>query len=175
MEIELERTFLLKDKPKDLEKCKSVEILDVYIPKSAYHPILRIRKSGDRYMITKKSPLHGTDSSEQGEQTIPLSKEEFEELTILEGKRLRKVRYYYPFGDLTAELDFYLDKLEGLATVDFEFKEVEAKNNFKMPNFCLADVTQEKFCAGGVLTGKKYSEIEPFLKKYSYEKIKITI
>ncbi len=175
MEIELERTFLLKDKPKDLEKCRSVEILDVYIPKSARHPILRIRKSGDHYMITKKSPLHGTDSSEQEEQTIPLSKEEFEELTALEGRRLRKIRYYYPFGGLTAELDFYLDKLEGLAIVDFEFKEVEEKNNFKMPNFCLADVTQEELLAAGYLAGRSYEDIEQFLNKHNYKKIRIII
>ena len=44
MEIELERTFLLKNIPAGLEKCKSIEIIDIYIPKSARHPVLRIRK-----------------------------------------------------------------------------------------------------------------------------------
>ncbi len=42
MEIELERTFLLKYKPKDLEKYKSVEILDIYFPYSSEHPVLRL-------------------------------------------------------------------------------------------------------------------------------------
>lgn len=39
-----------------------------------------------------------------------------------------------------------------------------------MPDFCLADVTQEKFTAGGILAGKKYSDIEAELEKYGYKK-----
>ena len=70
MEIELERTFLLKNKPKGLNKCKFLEIIDIYLPAKVEHPILRIRKSGDRYAITKKEPISGTDSSEQSEKTI---------------------------------------------------------------------------------------------------------
>ncbi len=171
MEIELERTFLIKHKPKDLEKSKSFEIIDIYFPKSADHPILRIRKSGDKYFMTKKSPLVGNDSSEQGEQTIILSKEEWEELANLEGKRLRKIRYYYPFEGKTAEIDIYLDKLKGLGVVDFEFKTREEKNKFVIPDFCLLDVTQEKMTAGGILAGKKYKNIEPFLKKCRYTKL----
>jgi hypothetical protein len=36
----------------------------------------------------------------------------------------------------------------------------------------LADVTQEEFIAGGWLAGKKYSDIESFLNKYNYKKLK---
>ncbi len=167
MEIELERTFLLKYKPKDLKKYKSVEVLDVYFPYSVEHPILRLRKSGNIYTLTKKKPLKGLDSSEQTEETILLSKEEFEEFSKLKGKKLRKIRYYY----LNSEIDFFLDELKGLALVDFEFKENLKKDNFKMPDYCLKDITQEKFCAGGILAGKSYSDIEPFLRKYNYNKI----
>ncbi len=171
MEIELEKTFLLKYKPERLERCNSVEIIDIYIPKSAEHPNLRIRKLGEKYAITKKQLINGNDSSEQTEETIPLSSEEFKELTLLEGKRFRKIRHYYPFKGLIAEIDIYLDDLKGLGIVDFEFKKREEKDSFKMPEFCLADVTEEKFCAGGILAGKKYEDIEPFLKKYNYKKI----
>ncbi len=173
MEIELERTFLLKYTPEGLEKCNSVEIIDIYIPRSAGNPILRIRKSGEKYVITKKQPIKGIDSSEQNEESIPLSFEEFKELGLLEGKRLRKIRYYYPFEGMIAEIDIYLDDLKGLCIVDFEFKKKEDKDNFKMPEFCLVDVTQEKFCAGGILAGKRYEDIEPFLKKYNYQKLSL--
>jgi len=172
MEIELERTFLLKNTPAGLEKCKSIEISDIYIPKTAEHPILRIRKRGDFFEITKKCPIKGNDSSEQGENTISLLKEEFDELSQLKGKRFRKMRYFYSYNNKIAEIDIYLDDLKGLALVDFEFNKQEEKDKFKIPNFCLADVTQEKFMAGGMLAGKKYSDIEPFLKKYNYKKIK---
>ncbi len=169
MEIELERTFLLKKIPQDLKKYKSREVFDIYLPESAKHPILRVRSSDGKYFITKKKPIKGKDSSEQSEETIPLSIKEFRELIKLKGKRLRKIRYYY----LSAEIDLYLDKLKGLATVDFEFKSISEKNKFKMPDFCLAEVTQEKFCAGGILAGKKYSDIEKYLKKYNYQKINL--
>lgn len=174
MEIELERTFLLKNIPVGLEKCKSIEIIDIYLPKSAKHPILRIRKKGDVFEMTKKYPLVGKDFSEQEEYNISLSKEEFKELSEIEGKRFRKIRYFYPLDGKTAEIDIYLDALRGLAFVDFEFDSRAEKDKFKMPHFCLADVTQEKFVAGGMLAGKKYSDIEPFLKKYNYKKIMAT-
>ncbi len=171
MKIELERTFLLKEKPEGLKDCKSVEILDIYFPTIASHPVLRLRKKGNLFEITKKAPLKGTDSSKQKEETIILSKEEFEELFELPGKRLRKTRYFYPVGDKTAEIDVFLDGLKGLALVDFEFDSEEEKNKFKPPNFCSGDVTQEKFVAGGFLAGRKYSDIRDFLDEYEYQKI----
>lgn len=172
MEIELERTFLIKNIPADLEKCKSIEIVDIYIPKSAEHPVLRIRNKGDVFEMTKKSPLAGKDSSEQGEYTISLTKEEFDELSRIEGKRFRKLRYFYPFKEAAAEVDIYQDNLEGLAVADFEFASRQEKDNFAIPDFCLADVTQDKAIAGGMLAGKKYSDIEVSLEKYNYKKIK---
>ncbi|PIS40229.1 MAG: hypothetical protein COT32_00925 [Candidatus Nealsonbacteria bacterium CG08_land_8_20_14_0_20_36_22] len=175
MEIELERTFLLRNIPVGLEKCKSIEIIDIYIPEFARHPVLRIRKKGDVFEITKKYPLVGKDSSEQGEYSISLTKEEFDELSEIKGKKFRKIRHFYPFNGKTAEIDIYLDDLQGLGVVDFEFNSRQEKNSFKIPDFCLVDVTQEEVFAGGLLAGKKYSEIEPFLKKYNYKKIVSTL
>ncbi len=172
MEIELERTFLVKKLPEDLkEKSNIAEIIDIYIPKSIEHPILRIRKRGNVFEITKKAPLVGNDSSEQSEQTIPLTEEEFKSLSEINGKRFRKIRHYYNFENRVAEIDVYKDGLEGLVVADFEFESSIEKNNFQMPDFCLADVTQEKSIAGGILAGKEYSDIKPFLDKYNYQRI----
>lgn len=170
MEIELERTFLLKKFPVDLGTLRSIEVFDIYFPQAEEHPILRIRKKGDKYEITKKHPVEGVDSSRQSEETIPLSKEEWLEIAELKGKRVRKNRYYYPIGADVAEIDVFQDDLKGLVLVDVEFKEVDRKNNFVMPDFCLADVTQDKFTARGILAGKKYSDIEMELEKYNYKK-----
>ena len=170
-EIELEKTYLLKYFPKDIKEKPSIEIFDIYIPKSADHSILRIRKRGEVCEITKKEPIHGNDSSEQSEHTISLSEEEFLALKDVDGKKLHKIRYVYPCGKNMAEIDVYLDDFKGLMFVDFEFKTREEKDAFVMPDFCLAEITQEKFCAAGWLAGKKYSDIEPFLNKYDYKKI----
>lgn len=170
-EIELEKTYLLKYFPEDIKEEQSIEIFDTYIPKSADHSILRIRKKGEIYEITKKQPINSNDSSEQQEHTISLSREEFLEFANVEGKKLHKIRYIYPCGKNTAEIDIYQDDFKGLVFVDFEFKTSEEKNEFLMPDFCLAEITQEKFCAAGWLSGKKYSDIEQFLDAYGYKKI----
>ena len=40
-----------------------------------------------------------------------------------------------------------------------------------MPSMALADVTQEDFIAGGLLAGKKYSDIAPELDRFEYKRI----
>ncbi len=170
--IELERTFLAKNLLLGLEKCHYKEIIDIYLPTNVPHPKLRIRKNGDKHEITKKIPADGGDLSRMHEETTTITKEEFDELnSSLTGKRTHKLRYYYPYKDLIAEVDVFQDALKGLVVIDFEFKSEEEKNSFQMPDFCLAEVTSEEFIAGGMLCGKKYEEIEEELNKWNYTKI----
>jgi len=168
--IELERTFLAKYIPAGLEKCESKEIIDIYVPKQAVHPVIRIRKNGNKYEITKKEPVDN-DASHQIEHTISLTENEFKALSKIEGKEIHKIRYYHPFNGKKAEIDVFLDKLRGLVLVDFEFNTKKEKDSFVMPDFCLADVTYEDFVAGGMLCGKKYDDIKEKLKKFSYRKL----
>ncbi len=169
--IELERTFLVKRLPERLLDCKFTEITDLFIPKESIHPVIRIRKNGDVFEMTKKSPVNLNDISRQKEQTIILSEKEYNTLMKLEGKKFRKMRYYYKYDGKTAHIDIYHDDLEGLAVADFEFGTEEEKKSFEIPDFCLVEVTQEKFIAGGMLCGKSYSDIEDELKKFGYEKV----
>lgn len=169
--IELEKTYLAKELPKGLEKCEYKEIVDIYLPKESGHPILRLRKNGDNYEMTKKAPVKEGDASRQIEQTIILDAEEFEALQKVPGKRVSKNRYRYPYKGMIAEIDIFTGDLSGLVIVDVEFENENDKNNFSMPEFCLKDVTQEKFLAGGMLCGKKYEEIRDDLNKLGYTKI----
>jgi len=169
--IERELTFLAKRLPEGLADCKFKEVLDIYLPKESRHPTLRIRKNGDKYEITKKEPINEGDSSEMLEETIPLTKEEFQELSTIEGKRVRKLRYYYDHNGKTAEVDIFQDDLKGLVIIDFEFETSEEKNTFEMPDFCLANITQEEFIAGGMICGKCYEDLIKDLAKFDYKKI----
>ncbi|MEI6479922.1 MAG: hypothetical protein WCO12_00145 [bacterium] len=171
IEIELEKTYLLKYFPEGFEKCISKEIKDIYIPKESEHSVLRIRQNGDKFEITKKQPTQGVDSSEQYEHTISLTKEEFAALEQVQGKKVRKIRYYYDHSGTKAEIDVFQDDLAGLVLVDFEFSNKEDKDNFKMPQFCLADITQDKSFAGGMLCGKSYGDIKDHLNELGYGKI----
>ncbi len=166
--IELELTYLVKSIPEGLEKCESMEISDLYIPKEDDHAKLRLRKKGNKYLMTKKVLLNENDASEQKEHTIPLSESEFNALSKLEGRKVRKFRYYYDYNGQTAELDVFQDDLKGLIVVDFEFDSVEAKSAFVMPDFCSDDITQEEFIAGGVICGKSYDDVKDNLDRFSY-------
>lgn len=171
--IEHERTFLAKSFPEGLKNCIFKEMLDIYLPDGMSHASIRIRKRGEnRFVITKKQPVNENDHSQLKEETIVLTKEEFELLEKqIAGRRVHKVRYYYDCNGKIAEIDVFTDKLKGLVLVDFEFETEEEKLKFEMPDFCLVDVTQEKFIAGGMLCGKSYEDIEEELESHNYTKL----
>ncbi|UCD04464.1 MAG: adenylate cyclase [Candidatus Woesearchaeota archaeon] len=168
--IELERTYLAKSIPDDLKNCKSEEIIDTYIPREIDHPRLRLRKKGNRYTLTKKVALD-KDPSKHEEHEIVLTDIEYNALRKIGGKEIRKVRYHYPYKNMIAEIDIFKGDLKGLVSVDFEFNSVEEKDSFRMPDFCLANVTNEKSIAGFTLCGKSYNEIKNTLDKYNYSKL----
>ena len=173
MEEEYELTFLVRSVPKGVLTSRSSEIIDVYIPTSVEHPIVRIRKSGEKYAITKKQPVNEGDVSHQIENTIPLTKTEFSALSKVEGKRIRKIRYYYTESEFEYEIDVFQDKLLGLVVADVEFSSNEEKSKFKKPDWFLADVTQEDFIAGGMLCDKSYEDIQDHLDRFQYRQIKL--
>lgn len=170
--IELERTYLAKRLPEDLEASPSKEMLDVYLPVTARHPILRIRKNGEKYEITKKQPVNEDDVSVLKEETVRINEEEFVAFSDIEGKRVGKTRYIYDHEGRTAEVDVFRDVLEGLVLVDFEFENEVEKDAFEMPDFCLVEVTQEEFIAGGFLAGKSYEDIADDLARFGYGRLK---
>ncbi len=175
MKIEQEKTYLLKSIPKNLKDYQNKEYFDIYIPQKADHPRLRIRKRGNKYEITKKQPVNEKDASRQYEFTISLTQEEFEELeTNLKGKRARKIRYFYEYEGILAEIDVFQDQLEGLIIADFEFNNEVKMAEFTPPAFCLAEITQESLLAGGMLVGKHYIDIEQILDKYEYKPLFLT-
>ncbi len=170
VELEREYTFLMTKLPANLGEFPSKIIEDDFIPASSNHPQLRIRRNGDSYVITKKSPETNGDSSRMIEHTIELSFEEYTALNQLPGKRLKKRRFAYQIDEYTAEVDVYLNNLEGLVLIDFEFSSDQAMADFIKPSFVGADITQDSLLAGGMLCGKAYTDIESYLaEKYDYK------
>jgi CYTH domain-containing protein len=169
--IELEKTYLAKSLPAGLEKCRHKEIVDIYLPENCRHPTLRIRKNGNDHEITKKEPVDKGDSSCQEEQTIKLTEEEFLALSKVAGKKVSKVRYFFEHDGRVAEIDVFSGALLGLVVVDFEFNTTEDKNAFEMPEFCLCEITQEEFIAGGMICGKSYEDVAKELERFGYEKL----
>ena len=170
-ELELELTFLAKELPDDIKTVKPTRIADIYIPDTPEHSHLRLRQKCERYEITKKLPVTEGNASEQIEQTIPLTKEEYIALSNCSKKRVAKDRYNIMVEGKMAEIDVFVENLKGLVLMDFEFNTVQEKSVFKMPGLALADVTQEEFIAGGLLAGKTYNDISSELKRFNYRRI----
>lgn len=170
-EEEFELTYLVTSLPEDILASPSKEIVDIYLPRAAVHATLRIRKSGDRYSITKKIPVTEGDASHQVEHTIAITEAEFNELALIPGKRVIKKRYFYNENGIEYQIDVFQDVLFGLVLADVEFESRTALDAFVAPAWFLADVTQEDFIAGGMLCGKRYDEIAPELARFNYKKI----
>jgi CYTH domain-containing protein len=171
--LELEKTYLAKYLPRGLKKCRKVEMIDRYIPISKLHPSIRIRKKDNYFELSRKAPISKKDLSIQEEINIKLDEVEYSALIKIPAKVVHKIRYYFPYQGRTAEIDIFLDKLKGLVTIEFEFKNIREMRKFKMPDFCLADVTHEKHSAGGHIAGRSYLSLKPLLEKYNYKTINL--
>ncbi len=171
LEIELELTYLARSLPVEISDVAPKRLLDIYVPEISNSPFIRLRKKGNEYKITKKKPIDDNDASRQSEQTIPLDHDEFDALSVASKRSVEKDRYKVVIGGNTAEVDIFDGALKGLVLIDFEFETIEAKAAFNPPEYCLADVTQERFVAGGQLAGCSYADIEADLARFEYIKL----
>lgn len=170
-EQELERMYLAARLPEGLTDAPSKEIFDIYLPSHGQHPVLRIRKAGTKMEMTKKEPIASNDYSVQLEQTIPLTEAEYAELSTLQGKRVIKTRYYYEFEGRTYEVGVFGGALQGLVLIDVEFSSQEEMRTFVAPDFCLVEVTEARYLAGGELCGSSYADIAQRVESLGYRPI----
>lgn len=170
-EVELELTYLAKFLPKEVEGESCEEMLDIYIPKYSDFPVLRLRKKGKKFEITKKIPLNHGDYSSHIEHTIPLTLEEFEALKGSSSRTVSKIRFKAMIDGFKSEVDVFQRELQGLVLIDFEFGSEKDMQNFQPPDCCLVDVTQEREILGGQLAGKKYDDLRLWLAQKKYESI----
>ena len=160
--LEIEKTFLVKNIPQNLDSLKFYKIKQGYI--SSGPSPLRIRQKGDKYELTKKLFLKENDFSQAEEINIYLTEYEFNKLWPLVEKSLEKTRYIVPLQDnLFAELDIYSGKLDGFMVVEVEFENEEKMNSFVSPDWFGKDITQEDFAANVFLAGKSFEEIKRYL------------
>lgn len=173
VEVELELTYLAKKLPKELQGVTPRRLLDIYVPEDADRPFIRLRRQDSQYEITKKRPINDEDASRQTEQTIPLDEDEFVALSKASNRKVEKDRYEVELQGHHAEVDVFQNKLAGLVLIDFEFETLAAMQSFQPPACCLVDVTQERFLAGGQLSGKSYANIEADLQRFNYKKFSL--
>lgn len=135
---EIERKFLIKKIPLNIEQYSKLEIKQAYL--SYKNPSIRIRSSNNKYYITSKDGV--------GLKRIEKEKEiDSDMFNILEAliisKFITKTRYIIPYNNKKIELDFFHDDLEGLVLGEIEFISLEEANMFKIPDWFDNEVTDD--------------------------------
>ena len=134
--MEIERKYLVRKLPENLEQYNKKEIAQGYL---CTEPVVRIRRSNDDYYMTYK----GGGLMVREEYNLPLTQEAYEHLRPkIDGLLIAKTRYLIPLDNkLTAELDVFEEDLNGLVIVEVEFNTVEEANAFHAPDWFGEDVT----------------------------------
>ncbi|MDF2803317.1 MAG: adenylate cyclase [Anaerocolumna sp.] len=142
--MEIEKKYRIRQMPSGLDRFEKREIEQGYL---CNEPVVRIRKSNDDYYMTYKSRLNIT--ADQGtalcceEVELALTKESFEHLKEkVDNNLIKKIRYIIPLEKgLRAELDIFLNRLDGLTMVEVEFPDEESAGAFNPPDWFGEDVT----------------------------------
>lgn len=135
---EIERVFLIKYLPKDIEKYDPIfiKVGDFYKPTRI--DALMIRQKGNQYELIKKE---GTSLLNRTEHTISINKHEFHVLWQVVQRSHEKKRIFYPIGNLIGELDIYQGKLLNYVRIEVEFKDENEASNFVVPDWFGEEIT----------------------------------
>lgn len=137
--LEIERKFLLRPPGPSLEGVRGRHIDQGYLADSPQQVRLR-RVDEDRFILTVKTG----QGIVRGEHEVDLTREQFDKLwPLTAGRRLSKVRYEIPHGDLTVEVDVYEGIHTGLRVAEVEFPSEEACHGFQPPEWLGEDVTAD--------------------------------
>lgn len=134
--MEIERKYLVKSLPENLENYEQKRIAQGYI---CTNPVVRIRRSNDDYFLTYK----GQGLMAREEHEFPIPAEAYEHmLPKIDGILIDKIRYMIPLDEThTAELDIFQGVLAPLRLVEVEFASIEDADNFVAPDWFGDDVT----------------------------------
>ena len=136
--MEIERKFLLKELPANLESYPVRHLEQGYLCTA---PVVRIRRDNDKYELTYK----GKGCMVREEHNLPLTKEAYEHLrTKIDGRLIVKKRYMIPYEKYTIELDVFEGDLAPLTLAEVEFSSEEDAKTFVAPDWFDEDVTFSK-------------------------------
>lgn len=162
--MEIEKKFLVKEIPFELDKLEKEEIEQGYL---CIKPTVRIRKSNNEYFLNykwKNKNIEDINAIHNIEYEMPLTKENYEHLlSKVDDYMIIKTRYIVPLEDgHTVELDIFKGNLEGLMFAEIEFKDDNDVSSFIMPEWLGKDITTDKFYDNTLLS--KLSSYEPIDK-----------
>ncbi len=144
--MEIERKYAVKQMPENFMNypCKKIE--QGYL---CNNPTVRIRKSNEDYILTYKSKVKNKKEGSaifNNEVELELTEEAYKRLLLkIDHNPVTKSRYLIPLtGGLTAELDVFGGKLQGLIIVEVEFPDEQASNEFVPPDWFGKDLSSDR-------------------------------
>lgn len=134
--MEIERKFLVKEIPFQLNNLKKRKIEQAYL---CTEPVVRVRRDNEDYYLTYKSK--GLIARE--EYNLPLTKESYEHLIKkADGIIITKTRYEIPQpSGFVIELDIFEGKYDGLILAEVEFESTEQAAGYIPPEWFGEDVS----------------------------------
>lgn len=147
--MEIERKFLIKELPNDLESFPCRHLEQGYL---CTNPVVRIRKDNDRYELTYK----GGGQMVREEYNLPLTASAYEHLKgKIDGRLITKTRYLIPCDKYTIELDVFEGDLAPLVLAEVEFDTETEATAFVGPHWFAEDVTFSKLYHNSYLSQLK--------------------
>ena len=148
--MEIERKFLIKELPENLESYPHKEFEQAYL---CTGPVVRVRQEGSEYVLTYKSK----GMMVREEYNLPLTKDAYEHLKEKrDGQLISKTRYVLPEKDgLKIELDIFHGKFEGMVLAEVEFPTEEMAKAYIPPACFGEDVTFSPLYHNSVLSQMK--------------------
>ncbi len=135
--IEIERKFLVKELPQNLEDYEHNLIEQAYL---TTEPVIRVRKENDDYYLTYK----GKGLLAREEYNLPLTGESYETLkNKADGNIISKKRVLIPYGRHLIELDIFDAPFAPLILAEVEFSSIEDADSFVPPDWFSDDVTND--------------------------------
>jgi CYTH domain-containing protein len=160
--IERERRYLLQDLPPGMTRADPhVQITDNYITGTR----LRLRKVRDprtnkwTVKFTQKFAPNPNDLSRTIITNTYLNALEAETFAMFDANEIRKNRYKFVFEGREFSVDMFLGDLFGLVLSEVGFETDDELDNFEMPPFAIADVTNHQLFSGGQLCQLSFEDI----------------
>ena len=140
MPHEIERKFLLKMLPPNLESHPHYQIEQGYLLATPDGKQVRLRRTDSGCTLTFKTE----EGAVREEREIDINTVQFEALwPATAGKRLTKTRYKVPYNSLTIEIDIYEGSNRGLTVAEVEFPGQQACREFQPPDWFGEEVTNK--------------------------------
>jgi len=175
--IERERRYLLQDLPEGLSRADHhLQITDNYISGTR----LRLRKVRDpktNKWVVKFTQKFAPDTDDLSRTTITntyLNPIEADTLAIFEANEIRKNRYHFEFEGRQFSVDMFLGDLFGLVLAEVSFDNDDELENFSLPPFALAEVTNNELFSGGRLSQLSFADLKDELIRMGLIKSKST-